>query len=196
MKQRFIYPGRLPGQNDILKRNQNVYIGKKKKLTGDICLLAKSAKLQVVEGPVIISMHWIEPNRRRDIDNICGAGQKFILDGLVLAKVLPDDSRRWVRGLVHRFPEPNKANPRVIVEIEEAEPDQSKDLTDRQKQIYTYIRKRIEGGMPPTLKDLMDEFDIKSTQGVRENLRLIQKKGYIVRKAGQARGLYLTEKLA
>jgi repressor LexA len=69
-----------------------------------------------------------------------------------------------------------------------------RDLTDRQKQIYTYIRKRIQGGMPPTLADMMDEFGFKSTNSVRGHLRLIQKKGYIVCKAGMARGLYLTEK--
>ena len=119
MIQSFLYPGRLPGMNEIIaasKAHRMAYSTEKKRLTDEICLLAMVAKLKPVTGAVIIRMHWHEPNGRRDVDNVT-AGQKFILDGLVAAKVLPDDSRKWVRGLEHRFPEPDKDHPRIVVEI-------------------------------------------------------------------------------
>jgi len=71
----------------------------------------------IFNGPVRLAFHWIEPNSRRDIDNISG-GAKFILDGLVLTGRLKNDSRAHVKSITHHFPEPDKANPRIVVEIE------------------------------------------------------------------------------
>lgn len=51
----------------------------------------------------------------RDPDNITG-GQKFILDGLVRGGVIPDDSQKYIAGIIHRF-RVDKRKPRVEVEI-------------------------------------------------------------------------------
>jgi Holliday junction resolvase RusA-like endonuclease len=64
---------------------------------------------------VVLVITWYEPDRRRDPDNIM-AGQKFILDGLVAAGTIPNDSQKYVRGIVHRF-KVDRKNPRVEVEI-------------------------------------------------------------------------------
>ena len=40
---------------------------------------------------------WHESNKNRDADNIVFA-KKFILDALVSMRVLPNDSRRYVKG--------------------------------------------------------------------------------------------------
>ncbi len=62
---------------------------------------------------------WYEEDKRRDIDNIAFA-KKFILDALVKTGILPDDSRKWLLSFVDDFPEPDRSNPRIEVEIEEA----------------------------------------------------------------------------
>jgi Holliday junction resolvase RusA-like endonuclease len=61
---------------------------------------------------------WIEENRRRDLDNVSGS-RKFILDALVKAGVLPDDSPKYVRAFTDTFGYAKEA--KVIIEIEKME---------------------------------------------------------------------------
>ena len=67
------------------------------------------------EKPVHVYFAWVEPNRRRDIDNIAFA-HKFILDGLVDAGVLKGDSQKYVTGFVDLF-RVDKDNPHVSILI-------------------------------------------------------------------------------
>ena len=53
------------------------------------------------EKPITLTFTWFLKNKRRDLDNIA-FNQKFIIDGMVLAKVIHDDSMKYVQGLVHR----------------------------------------------------------------------------------------------
>jgi len=70
-------------------------------------------------------------------------------------------------------------------------------LTDKQKKIFNYIRKHIEGkGFPPAIRDICDEFSISSPNGVMCHLKALEKKGYINRvtkhknkQKAQARGI-------
>ncbi len=80
------------------------------------CAIAASI-LPKISKPVELRISWVECDKRRDIDNVAAGGTKVLLDGLVAAGILPDDSRRWVRAITHLFPDPDKAHPRVIVEI-------------------------------------------------------------------------------
>jgi len=64
---------------------------------------------------------WKERDRRRDPDNIAAAGRKLILDGLVLAGVLPDDGWNHVLGWTDRF-EVDRERPGVLVELFEGKP--------------------------------------------------------------------------
>ena len=66
--------------------------------------------------PVVIVCRWYVPDRRKDLDNVAFA-KKFVCDGLVLAKVLEDDSQKFVQGFRDEF-YVDKSNPRVEVEIE------------------------------------------------------------------------------
>lgn len=66
--------------------------------------------------PVRLSFRWYEPNKRRDLDNICFA-KKFILDALVKNNVLVDDGWRWVKGFTDDF-FIDRERPRVEVDIE------------------------------------------------------------------------------
>ena len=65
-----------------------------------------------------IGFDWIEPDKRRDMDNI-SAGKKFILDALVWAGVLQDDSWKCVVGFMPESFRVIKDNPGVWVYIKE-----------------------------------------------------------------------------
>lgn len=82
-----------------------------------VAWLAKKAGLPKYEKAYLI-ITWYEPNGRRDPDNVM-AGQKFMLDALVHAGVIPNDSQKYIAGIVHRF-RVDKQNPRVEVEIIDA----------------------------------------------------------------------------
>ncbi len=117
----FEISGRLPGLNEIIeaakqgKGKYQPYALMKEEYTTMIAWIAK--KMPRFEKVVLI-ITWYEPDRRRDIDNIM-AGQKFILDGLVQAGTIPNDSQKYISGIVHRF-RVDKQNPRVEVEIIDA----------------------------------------------------------------------------
>ena len=112
-------PGRLPGLNDIIdaaRRSRYESAAMKKENTDMVAWIAKAARLPRMER-VDLVITWHEPNRKRDKDNIM-AGQKFIWDGLVEARVLPNDGWNQIGNITHRFGV-DKVNPRVEVEITE-----------------------------------------------------------------------------
>ena len=71
-----------------------------------------------IENPVFMEFLWVEPNKRRDKDNISSFGRKVIQDALVQCGVLKDDGWRHVVGFSDRF-EVDKENPRIEVKIRE-----------------------------------------------------------------------------
>lgn len=63
-------------------------------------------------------------------------------------------------------------------------------LTDRQKEILDFIRRSInKRGYPPTLREIGSHFGIKSTNGVNDHLRALEKKGYLQREDLKSRAL-------
>jgi repressor LexA len=65
-------------------------------------------------------------------------------------------------------------------------------LTDRQKEIYEFIREKIESrGYGPTVREIGEAFDIKSPNGVMCHLKALEKKGLIKREDGRARAIQL-----
>ena len=122
MNQIFTIPGRLPGMNEITNANRgNRYGGAKLKKEAQTAIgwAIKEAKLTPVKRPFYLHCTWIEPNMRRDKDNV-RAGVKFILDALQEMGVIENDGWREVVGFTDTF-RVNKDAPRVIVEIEEIE---------------------------------------------------------------------------
>ena len=120
MIQKFEIPGRLPGMNEIVNAaRHNRFAGAKQKRDETERCALWAMPLKPFNEPVRLSIRWIEPNMRRDVDNISG-GIKFILDGLVTAGKLPDDSRKWVKGIAHEFPESDSKNPRIEISLETA----------------------------------------------------------------------------
>jgi len=69
-----------------------------------------------------------------------------------------------------------------------------KPLTERQQAIYDFIAETIRGrGAPPTIREIMDVFEINSTNGVRTTLAALEKKGHIRRHARLSRGIELVD---
>jgi repressor LexA len=63
-------------------------------------------------------------------------------------------------------------------------------LTDRQREILDFITKSIaKRGYPPTLREIGSHFGIKSTNGVNDHLRALEKKGYLHREDLKSRAL-------
>ena len=55
-----------------------------------------------MERPVHVTFVWLEPNHRRDKDNVAFA-KKFILDALQKKGVLPNDNNKWISGFTDEF---------------------------------------------------------------------------------------------
>jgi repressor LexA len=69
-----------------------------------------------------------------------------------------------------------------------------KKLTERQQHIFAFIARTIKSrSAPPTIREIMEEFNISSTNGVRTTLAAIEKKGYIRRHARLSRGIELVD---
>jgi len=63
------------------------------------------------------------------------------------------------------------------------------DLTDRQAEILAFIGDQIASGMPPTTREICEQFRFASTNSVALHLATLESKGYIVRALGSARGI-------
>jgi repressor LexA len=67
-------------------------------------------------------------------------------------------------------------------------------LTPRQREIYDFIREKIEKrGYPPTVREIGEHFDIKSPNGVMCHLNALVKKGLIHRVDKSARAIQLAD---
>ena len=107
---------KLPSLNEYINvcRN-NAYSAAKFKKNIENSIMNFTNKLPKIKEPVIIHFHWIEANRRRDLDNVAFA-KKFILDALVKSGKLPNDNQNWVKGFTDSFDYCEKA--KVIIEFE------------------------------------------------------------------------------
>ena len=67
-------------------------------------------------------------------------------------------------------------------------------LTPRQREIYNFIRGKIQGrGYGPTVREIGLHFEIKSPNGVMCHLKALQKKGLIHREPNMSRAIQLLE---
>jgi repressor LexA len=63
-------------------------------------------------------------------------------------------------------------------------------LTDRQQQILDYITEWIlERGYPPTIREIGQHMGIRSTNGVNDHLKALERKGYLHREGLKSRAL-------
>jgi repressor LexA len=63
-------------------------------------------------------------------------------------------------------------------------------LTERQEMVLQYIQSSIvERGYPPTLREIGNFMGIRSTNGVNDHLRALERKGYLTREDMKSRAL-------
>lgn len=63
-------------------------------------------------------------------------------------------------------------------------------LTDRQQEVLDFIQTKIErDGYPPTIREIGAELGIRSTNGVNDHLKALERKGYINRDGAKSRTL-------
>ena len=65
-----------------------------------------------------------------------------------------------------------------------------RELTRRQRQVLEYVTACIqEQGYPPTIREIARHLGLRSSNGVANHLRALERKGYLARTAGKSRGL-------
>ncbi len=68
-------------------------------------------------------------------------------------------------------------------------------LTARQAEILEYLRDEIDRrGLPPTIREIGEEFGIRSTKGVEDHLAALERKGYIRREKGKSRAIEILDR--
>ena len=113
-------PFKLPSLNEYIRAcRTNHYMAAKFKRDVEESLEPYIRELPVFRK-VKIHFHWIENNKRRDLDNICAA-KKFILDAMVKYERLSNDNRKCVVSFADTFDYAKTA--KVILEIEEVADD-------------------------------------------------------------------------
>lgn len=65
--------------------------------------------------------------------------------------------------------------------------------TLRQLELLGFIATRADAGIPPTIREMQDEFQILSTNGVRDHLVALERKGCIERCPKKSRHIRVTE---
>lgn len=116
-----IIPSILPNLNDYITAcRSNRFAGAKMKTDAEelIGWSIKKADNHTFTEIVNVHFHWVEPNMKRDKDNIAFA-KKFILDALVENGILQGDGWKWVNNLSDSFAV-DKGSPRIEVTIERA----------------------------------------------------------------------------
>jgi repressor LexA len=66
-------------------------------------------------------------------------------------------------------------------------------LTERQLEVLRFIARQIdEAGYPPTIREIGEALDIRSTNGVNDHLKALERKGYLTRDPVKSRALIPT----
>lgn len=122
MERTLVINGQLPNLNEYTRVcRSNAYAGANMKKQAEKIIQAyimQQLKGVHFDGTVELAFRWYEPNKKRDLDNICFA-KKFILDALVSNKIIVSDGWKGVVGFTDNFFVDADA-PRIEVDIREA----------------------------------------------------------------------------
>lgn len=121
--QKLIIKGRLPGMNEIIgnaRANKRISATQKRQYTQLVAWSCIASKLKPIEYKADFKITWYCKNKRRDKDNIM-SGQKFIFDGLQVAKIINNDGWSEIGNIYHIF-EVDKEE-RIEVEITRSKDD-------------------------------------------------------------------------
>lgn len=114
---KLIFPGEFPSLNEYInaeRRNRFIAAKIKKETTERVISICEKTTRKIHE-PVDVQCVWYTKNERKDPDNVAFA-IKFLLDGIVTAGILKNDTRKEVCTIYHFF-RTDKENPRVEVSL-------------------------------------------------------------------------------
>lgn len=112
---KYIIPEIPPSNNKYIGRNVRFeYQNAKKAWADKIFLLCRPRPVQPLKKACVCITYYFKDKRRRDPDNYSG---KFILDGLVRAEVIEDDS--FSNVVLKLRGEHDKSRPRTEIIIKE-----------------------------------------------------------------------------
>jgi Holliday junction resolvase RusA-like endonuclease len=99
-KQKLVISGKLPGRNEA-ERAARAHWSKgakfKRENTELVYWMIIAQKITPIkQGTAKIDVTFYEKDKRRDADNVIGGGLKYILDGLVAARIIKNDAREYV----------------------------------------------------------------------------------------------------
>jgi len=110
-------PGIPPSLNELKRMHYHQWNRTKRDWAYRIALMSRRLRPpKPLDRAVVTLIYHFPDRRRRDPDNFSG---KFILDPLVSEGFIVDDSFDHIE-LRHKKGKPDKRNPRVVIEIEEA----------------------------------------------------------------------------
>ena len=96
-------PGRAPNLNDLIRERGRgkgfAYRDLKESWERTVALAVMKSRWCLMLPRVSVHFEIVEPNTRRDPDNIAAGTAKLVLDGLVKAGVLAGDSWAHIAGL-------------------------------------------------------------------------------------------------
>lgn len=114
-----IIKGELPDLNtyiDLERGHWSKAAVLKKQWTESIYWEIKLQKPRIViEKISFLMIDWYVKDNKKDADNIVFA-KKFILDAMVLARIIPNDSRKYLSKFIDEV-KVDKNNPRVEIRI-------------------------------------------------------------------------------
>lgn len=124
MTYRLVIDGRLPGLNEYIDACRRApQIGNRMKQTEQERVewaIRQQMRGVRISRPVRLTYRFVEPNQKRDQDNVSSFARKVIQDALVKTGVLYNDGWKQVAGSEESF-DVDKDHPRIIVLIEEEE---------------------------------------------------------------------------
>jgi len=73
----------------------------------------------------------------------------------------------------------------------------TKELTDRQKEVFEFVRGAMRQAMrPPTVREIADHFGFRSPKAATDHLTALERKGYIRRRGRKSRNIEIPEGLS
>lgn len=97
--QRLVISGELPSRNQAesaARKHWSSGSRFKRENTELVQWFVKIGRIKPVKGLAAVTVTFFEKNKKRDADNIMAGGLKYIMDGLVTAGILQDDSPKYV----------------------------------------------------------------------------------------------------
>lgn len=114
---KYVIDTKLPSLNDYIRAcRSNKFLAAKYKRDIEAEIGVFLTRMPRWSKPIKIHFHWVEGNKRRDLDNV-SFSKKFILDAMVKYGKLKDDNRKCVCAFTDTFEYGDKTM--VILEIEE-----------------------------------------------------------------------------